>query len=132
VRGFVLAAGADSGHPLTFPVGAVQRLQLSLGRHSAAGKGAALGFLIGAMTGAVAGLAQGDDPPDSFVRLTAGQKGLVLGVVGGGAGALLGVIIGASSQTERWEEIPMHSSRSVLRRLATGSRSEPPWRSDFR
>ena len=50
---------------------------------------AAAGFL----TGAVLGFAQGDDDPGQLFSMTASEKGLVLGVVGFAAGAMIGGFI---------------------------------------
>jgi hypothetical protein len=64
-------------------------------------KGALLGFLIGAGTGAIIGLAAGDDPGCSSdgmyfcFSFTAEQKAAIGGLLGGGAGLIVGSIVGA-------------------------------------
>jgi hypothetical protein len=65
-------------------------------------KGAIIGFLIGAGTGAIVGFAAGDDTPCSesgplapCFSLTAEAKAVILGLLGGGAGLLVGAFVGA-------------------------------------
>ena len=60
-------------------------------------QGLGLGLLAGIAFGAVGGLAARDDPPDSFVGLSAYDKALILGVLFGGAGGLVGLLFGAAS-----------------------------------
>ena len=82
-----------------------------LGTGSRARKGAGIGLLVGAATGAVFGLASGDDTNCSFFCFTAGEKA-TLGAVGlGGLGAVIGLIAGAASSGERWEEVPLDRLR---------------------
>lgn len=64
-------------------------------------KGTLIGFLIGAGTGAIIGLAAGDDSPCSeagplapCLRLTAEGKAVIFGLLGGVAGMLVGGIVG--------------------------------------
>ncbi len=87
-----------------------------LGTGSNARKGAGIGLLVGAATGAVIGLASGDDPSCSGSgwfcwRFTAEEKA-ALGAVGlGGLGAVIGLIAGAASGSERWEKVPLDRVR---------------------
>jgi hypothetical protein len=69
-------------------------------------KGMLLGFLIGAGTGAIIGLAAGDDTPSNNsdcafgaipFQLTAEGKAVIGGILGGGAGLLVGGIVGAAN-----------------------------------
>ncbi len=76
----------------------------SIEDNSSVRKGMLLGFLIGAGTGAIIGLAQGDDPSCSETgplapcfRLTAEAKGVIGGILGGGAGLIVGGIVGAAT-----------------------------------
>lgn len=70
------------------------------------GKGVVEGFVTGAAIGFAGGFfigyADGDDPPSNepfgdFLRFSAGEKGLILGVALGGIGAIVGIVTGAIS-----------------------------------
>jgi len=61
-------------------------------------KGMGMGLLIGAGTGAVIGLASGDDQ-SGFFRFSAGEKALMGGIFFGGAGLLVGTVAGAATST---------------------------------
>src|SRR5262249_6271798 len=82
--------------PVSIPIDSLVGLQVNVGRTGRWAQGWGLGFLIGAGTGAVIGLASGDDPPATFVRFTAAEKALVAGgalAIGGSTlGALLGLV----------------------------------------
>ncbi len=78
--------------------------RVSIEDDSSVRKGAVLGFLIGAGTGAIIGLAAGDDTPCSesgplapCFGLTAEAKAVIFGLLGGGAGLLVGGIVGAAA-----------------------------------
>jgi hypothetical protein len=55
------------------------------------------GLLIGVAIGAAIGFASGDDDKDQFIAFTAGEKAAALGVAGGTAGTLTGLIIGLAA-----------------------------------
>ena len=102
------------------PWPSITRLEVSRGRKSHGGRGAAFGALIGIPLGAVVGLAtyeecvpQGGSWIDfsCFMVPSEGQTALIGAILGGGGGALLGWIIGASSKTDRWEEVPLDRLR---------------------
>jgi hypothetical protein len=60
--------------------------------------GLGIGFLAGALGGAVAGLASGDDPPCEgycLLTLSAGGKAVIGGVMFGSLGGLIGIVVGA-------------------------------------
>jgi hypothetical protein len=61
-----------------------------------------IGLLGGAATGAGFGYTRGDDPPDEWIRMTAGEKAIagavVAGVVGGAVGLLVGALIGRTDR----------------------------------
>lgn len=89
-----------------------------LGTGSSARKGAGIGLLVGAATGAVIGFASGDDTSSCSgwfcLRFTAEEKA-VLGAVGlGGLGAVIGLIAGAASGSERWQEVSLDRVRVSL------------------
>jgi hypothetical protein len=92
----------DSGGPIDIARNTVTRLELSRGRHSKALTGLGVGFLAGAGVGAIFGsvVLGGRDIAPSDAKLIG--AGLV-----GGAGALIGLVVGASSQSERWQSVPV-------------------------
>ena len=63
-------------------------------RKGRVGRGVFLGALTGFAIGGLIGAVDGDDPPDTFMALTAGEKALMLGVplaaIGAGVGGWLG------------------------------------------
>jgi hypothetical protein len=60
------------------------------------GRGILVGAVSGIVIGGIIGLIDGDDPPDTWFAMTAGEKaaggGVILGVFGGVAGGLVGTI----------------------------------------
>jgi hypothetical protein len=86
--------------PNTRRVIAVQTTEVSdvrfVRRGAGALEGLGLGLLGGALTGAIIGFADGDDPPESFLSFTAEEKAVIGGVLLGGVGGLLGLPIGAA------------------------------------
>ncbi len=100
----VPAGGADS---LAFATGAIDRLEVSRGRRSNAGKGALLGLAIGAGAGLALGVAASAEEC-SGIGCTEVGPGEVVAVMAffGATGAGLGALIGAASHSERWEQVP--------------------------
>ena len=84
------------------------RLDISQGRRSHAGLGAGIGLLVGAGVGAVIG--SGCDLTVVPVSSEAGCIAVGVALVGG-AGALLGAVIGSHTRTERWAEVPLDHLR---------------------
>ena len=82
----------------TYSIDALQINTIALKKKNAGLKGTLIGLGVGTVLGAVIGLASGDDPPEEWFALTAGEKALGLGLIGGGAGALIGGIAGALSK----------------------------------
>lgn len=91
---------------------AITVLEVSIDRHGHALKGLGMGTLVGAGTGAVLGLASGDDPP-GFLAFTAGEKALVLGVFFGATGAVVGLIAGALTRSDVWSPVTAGSPPPV-------------------
>jgi len=91
---------------LRLAVAGITRLDFSRGSRSKAGRGALIGGGVGIVTGAIAGFlsrglcygAQGGCPA-ATTAVGAGSLGLV--------GAGIGTLIGGSSESERWEEVPL-------------------------
>ena len=102
--------GLSDSSAVTLPLDRVRRLEISVGRHSNAGKGALIGFGVGAVTGLALGI--GCANSDSLFQCTGSevaQATLIVGVIGVGVGGLVGM----ASSSERWELIgadPVHVS----------------------
>ncbi|HEY3280026.1 MAG TPA: hypothetical protein VGJ83_05900 [Gemmatimonadales bacterium] len=107
---FVLVA-ANGRDTVTLPRLAVQRAEVSRGRHGATLEGAVIGGVAGGVIGGLVGAASYRKPtcdPQadlvcldmSFVSVAVGA---VVGVVGGG---VLGAAIGSQTQVERWTPSP--------------------------
>ena len=100
------------------PLASVTRLDMSRGQKSHA-RGAVVGFLTGALAGAVIGFSLGDDPPflsregEPF-PFSAGNKAAIGFLLGGGVGAIIGAQIGKAVHGEQWEEIPLERLRVSL------------------
>ena len=104
-----------TGDIVHVPLGSVTELDVSRGRRTAGSRalrGAGFGLLAGAGTGAVIGFASGDDPA-GFMSFSAEEKALMAGVLLGGAGAVLGTVVGLLSRGEQWEAVPLNSIRTA-------------------
>ena len=88
-----------------FGLAADARVERSVGKRSQAGRGARIGALVGLVAGMALGFASGDDDPNGWFAMTAGEKALAGGVLLGGTGGLLGLIVGATHRVDRWEEV---------------------------
>ena len=66
-------------------------------RKGATGRTILAGTAIGFVTGAIIGLASGDDDPNSWFRISAGEKALAGGFLLGITGAIVGTIAGLVS-----------------------------------
>lgn len=94
------------------PVDSVRLLEVSRGRHREIWTGAAIGFAIGAVAGGLSGALLSSscessecvDPGEFIVGSTLG-----LGVAGG----LIGAVVGAATETDTWEEVPLDRLRGV-------------------
>ncbi len=115
---FAPEAGAS---PQSLHVDSLTALDVSRGRKSNVGKGAAFGFLAGASLGALAGLTMDQSGPE----VTAGQWALMGAGVGGLVGLVVGLGVSPLIKTERWEEVPLDRLRVSVapqrdRRLGIG------------
>ena len=93
------------------PVDSVRLLEVSRGRHRQTWSGAGLGFALGAGAGALFGVlgssfCESSECVDSG-EFTAGSV-VALGVVGG----LIGAVVGAATETDTWEEVPVTALRA--------------------
>jgi hypothetical protein len=124
VVGHLLESSGDSfrlagttGPARTIPASEVRRLEVSVGRHSHAGRGAAIGSAVGGVLGLLAVASA-----ESDYYYTDGEK--VVGVVGLTAmGAGVGALIGGLTHSERWQEVTVMrpSGLSLMIRPATRS-----------
>ena len=111
--GTVAALSADSlvlddqGTYLPVPIIAMTKLEASRGQKSRVGRGAGIGFLVGAGLGAGVGFAFGKGLEDAHLCDCHTVMMAVGGLGVGALGALLGAAAGAGSKTERWEEVPL-------------------------
>ena len=97
----------SNGDIFALPLDSVTTLEVSAGTKSHAGAGAGIGAVIGAVGGAVVGAASCTDDP----FLSPGQCAFGGGLLFGATGALLGVLVGAGTKTERWVSVPLDRFR---------------------
>ena len=93
------------------PVASIERLEVSVGTTSNAGKGALTGGIVGGVLGLVLGIAAwaGSDDGD-FLQV--GPEAVPVSVAFfGGGGAILGTFIGALSHSDQWAPVPLESLR---------------------
>ena len=96
---------------LRVALASVTWLEVSRGQKSAIGKGAGIGFLVGAGLGAGVGFAFGKALED-IDACDCHPAMMVVGGLGVGAlGALIGAGVGAATKSERWEEVPLDQLR---------------------
>jgi hypothetical protein len=87
-------------------------------------KGMGEGIIIGGGIGVLLGFLSGDDE-EGFIRFTAAEKALALGVVLGGAGLIIGTIAGiASSASDRHIEPLGNRDFSILKPIARYQKSQ--------
>jgi hypothetical protein len=100
----LLVRDDDRSVATAVPLPTVDRLQVSLGRHSHWVRGAGIGFVVGAVTGAVLGAA-GHNEEDVFFGpgATAFMGAILLSPIGAATGALVGLMV----KTERWETVSL-------------------------
>jgi hypothetical protein len=109
---FLQLAGDGMVAMVAVPITAVSRLDVSTGRRRHTLQGAGIGALVGAGSGMLIGFASGDDEP-GFLAFTAGEKAALGGAVLGGAGLLLGAIVGTLNVTDRWASVPLGDGRAA-------------------
>lgn len=100
----LVLAVEDRGAPLELPLALVRKFEVSRGGSNAL-RGALIGAGLGLALGAADALGQNDGD-------LIGPE-VVMAVLGG-AGATLGLVIGAMSRSDRWEEVPLDELRVSL------------------
>jgi hypothetical protein len=85
---------------LSIPSKEINHIQIP--GNSNIGAGAGIGFLSGFAIGFIIGLADGNDPPEKLLDMTASEKGLTAGIVLSLGGLILGTVIGLASTS--WDE----------------------------
>ena len=107
-RSFTLHAdGFDA--PVTVQRTAISRLELKVGGRST-GKSIRNGALVGLALAVVAGLASGDDEPNTFVAFSGPEKALLFSILTVPAGILTGALVGSSP--DRWAPVPLPANRT--------------------
>jgi hypothetical protein len=102
----------DHPHELSFKRDEIQKLEVSQGSGHK-GRGAEVGFLIGAAAGAIVGAAgTGDCSTSTLGCVSKGAAAAALGLFGGAAGAGLGAVF---AHGERWQAVqPGHVAVGVV------------------
>lgn len=99
-----------SGDTLNMNWEGIERLQISLERRSHAGRGAALGGIIGGGAGLAFGLSL---HKNGFLSLTDGEVAQVT-AIGLAGGAAIGALIGMMARTDRWAEVELAADVRTL------------------
>ena len=82
-------------------------LQAHRGQKRATWRGLVIVGTTGAAIGILTGLAAGNDPPDEFYDMSAGEKALTGGVALGLLGGAVGALLGSTVKLDRWEKVPI-------------------------
>ena len=99
---------------IALPLAFVTKVEVSRGRgeKSNVGKGARIGFLVGAALGALSGVIVGGGFGDCYELDGCSKEFALLGGAGGGLlGTLIGARVGAMNPGEVWEEVPLEKVR---------------------
>jgi hypothetical protein len=118
----------------------VTALDTSAGRFRHPWQGLGIGLLAGGATGMVIGFADGDDPQQAFLAMTASEKAVLGGAVVGVLGGLTGLVVGSLVKSDRWHRTTLDAIHVTARpargggfslslSLPTGRRSVAPGRS---
>ena len=96
---------SDTARVTALPLASVVRLERSVGKRSAAGRGALIGGLIGGGFGLFLGIAASTDN-SGWWEVGAEDIAAVTAIVGA-TGAGIGALLGAASRRDRWETVPL-------------------------
>jgi hypothetical protein len=100
----VLVRGNEAMPATQIRLSQIERVEVSQGKKSNAGRGAIAGFLVGAAAGAGFGISACSGG-GGCADVGTGTVALFTGAIGAGGGTLLGALIGLGSKSERWEEV---------------------------
>ena len=94
----------------------VKRLEVVRGRKSNAAMGAGIGLVVGFVAGAVFGYASYEECEGWCMFAPAGPEETAMfgAALFGFGGIVVGALIGASSKTDRWQEVPLDRLRVSL------------------
>ncbi len=87
-----------------------RQLQVAVGSTGAGATGATIGGVVGGVIGAVVGVSSYSPCTSSYtpcVFKERSQYAAFIATLGGGAGALVGYLVGSSVRTEQWETIEL-------------------------
>lgn len=106
-----LLVSRDGRTPVRVPRPAITRLEVSTGRHGQALKGMIIGAGVGALTYQTTVSGGGDCQNAVGLCTTSIGQAAAVGIVAGG---LVGSLIGALHQTDRWSSVPLEKLRVSL------------------
>jgi len=89
---------------VVLPVSTVTRLEVSRRQGSRSARGAGIGFLGGALIGAVYGAARAGTGPGE-IDLPTGTSAALNAAIFGAGGALVGLAVGAGIKVDEWESV---------------------------
>jgi hypothetical protein len=89
----------------SFARSSIHRIDVSTGRRTWGGRGAAIGAVTGGLLFGVAMM--GSDGSGDFELFTSGESFLIGFGVGAAGGAVIGLIIGGLTETHQWEKVPL-------------------------
>lgn len=95
----ILLLGDSPGTDISVEVADIKIVKII--RKSKALSGLGYGVLFGGVSGAAIGFLSGNDPPNQFFSLTAGEKALIAGAALGVIGAVVGVSTGALAGSDK-------------------------------
>jgi len=95
--GFTDSAMLLSSNRLVQPYSYRDMARIELHRKGVVWKSTLAGLGIGLATGALLGFISGDDPKEQWFALTAGEKAVAAGLLGGTVGSLIGLVVGVAA-----------------------------------
>ena len=116
----VLVLGGSRGERMAIPLTSVTRLEVHRGTRNQVGKGALIGFGIGAGFGALIGLGTSTQQC-SMICFSPSESAAIGAAVIGIPGLLIGIVAGALSKSDRWEEVPLERVRVSFAPLGGGT-----------